>query len=173
MSDTDTNTDVKTSESEGKNTDVVTGESATDSNKSGDNKPKTFSQDEVNNIIKQRLAENTSKVKRDLEKQYEGKHVFTEDDLTKLRKDIETSVRTSMALENKRAEYKSKGLTDAQLEAVQVEKPEDFDKRVEELFGALLKKDAPNINPGNPKKDVSELEDTNNYLRQGLKRRRV
>lgn len=154
----DTNVDTE-SDVQSKNEVDTKGESDNqkDSKNTGDKKTeKMLTQAEFDKALRERIAENTKKVKRDIEKSYEGKHVFSEDDLAKLRKDIESEVRTQVALESKRAEYKAKGLTDEQLDAVSVDKPEEYDKRVEALFGALLKKDAPLLRGGSKSNDDSE-----------------
>lgn len=166
------NTNADTTPDEQGNNDVSTAGSA---NTSGaeKNDDKRFTQEDINKIIKQKQAEWSTKYKKDFEKQLEGKHVLADDDLTKLRTDWETEYKAKAAIDIKKAEYKAKGLTDEQLAVVPGDTADDFAKHVEKIFGTLLKKQAPQINPGNPKQDVTENEDTNTWLRQGLKRRKV
>lgn len=171
----DTNEIQDTSEVEGKNTELSTGASNLDTSK--DNKQeKTLTQSEVNEIVKRAKADAERAAKSKFEKGLEGKVVLTEDERNQLRSDVEKEVRTQIALETKRNEYKAKGLTDAQLDVIKVEKAEDFDKAVTDLFGALLKKDAPLLSGG--KKDSTDSETDpnkalNDKLRSGLTRRKV
>ncbi len=173
MTEPDTNVDVNTSESDGKNTDVAKG------NEQDIKKPetKTFTQDEVNQFVKQRLAENTTKTKKDVEKLYEGKLVLTEDELTaKLNTHADTVIETykrEAAVATKRNEYKQRGLTDTQLDTITVDDIKDYDKRVNELFGALLKKEPPVLNGGSTSNNdvqTSPNQSLNDWLRADLEK---
>jgi len=147
MAENETEQIQDTSEGEGKNTESNTGAENTDNSKQN-SQEKTLTQTEVNEIVKRAKADAERAAKSKFEKGLEGKSILTEEEKQKLITDIETEVRTKIAMENKRAEYKAKGLSDVQLDAIQVDKPEDFDKRVSDLYGALLKKDAPVLNGG-------------------------
>lgn len=145
----------------------------TDSGK--DNQEKTFTQKEVNAILKRAKLDTEKEIKVKLEKNLEGKTVLTDDDLEALKKEWRKEAEKDAALNNKRNEYKSRGLTDAQLAVIQVEKPEDFDAKVKELYGPLLKKEVPVLNSGKPKSDSEDNENKtlNDKLRAGLKRRKI
>ena len=140
-----------------------------DTNKNVSNE-KMLPQSEVDKIVARARSEGKDAGKKDALKAYEGKHVLTDDDLSKMKTDWENEYKTKIALDAKRTEYKSKGLTDAQLDAVmsQVEKPEDVDAKVELLFGALLKKTAPVINTGNTNTGDTKDESPNATLNQWL-----
>ena len=140
-----------------------------DTNKNVSNE-KMLPQSEVDKIVARARSEGKDAGKKDALKAYEGKHVLTDDDLSKMKADWESEYKTKIALDAKRTEYKSKGLTDAQLDAVmsQVEKPEDVDAKVELLFGALLKKTAPVINTGNTNTGDTKDESPNATLNQWL-----
>lgn len=150
------------------NTNDKSDNTGSDTDNTQKNQEKTLTQTEVNSLLKHKQAEWRTKYLKEFEKTLEGKQVLSDDELKKLRTDIETNVKQSIALETKRAEYKAKGLSDVQLDTVQVDKIEDYEKRVNELFGALLKKDAPVLNGGNSNKD-SDSNDTNRALNEKLR----
>lgn len=151
------------SEEQSKNDVESTGADTTDNSKDKSQEEKKLTQSEVNEIVKRAKADAERAAKSKFEKGLEGKSVLTEDDVNKLRKDIETEVRTKIAMENKRAEYKAKGLSDVQLDTVQVEDIKDYDKRVNELFGVLLTKDAPVLNGG---KNNDESNGSSSFLQR-------
>jgi hypothetical protein len=161
-----------TSEDEGKNTELSTGDGTDTSNK---NQEKTLTQTEVNAILKRAKLDAEKSAKTKFEKNLEGKTVLSDDDLKTLKSEWEKEYSVKAQIQNKRAEYKTKGLSDVQLDAISVEKPEDYDKRVSELYGALLKKDAPILTGGNSGKDTdsNDISRLNEKLRQGLTRRKI
>ncbi len=162
-----------TSEVEGKNTTGNTGDGTDTSNQKS--QEKTLTQTEVNAILKRAKldAEKDAKVK--FEKNLEGKTVLSDDDLKTLKSEWEKEYSVKAQIQSKRAEYKAKGLTDIQLDAISVDKPDDYDKRVTDLYGALLKKDAPVLNGGNSNKDNSSDANRtlNEKLKAGLTRRKI
>lgn len=172
MSDQDTK-DTLEQDEPGQNDSVSEGQGGTADADKNKQEEKKFTQAELNEIVKRakRDAENAAKTKWD--KTLEGKHIFTEEDLTKLRGDWETDYKTQSAIAIKRAEFKGKGLTDEQLDVIPGDSADDYAKNAERLFGSLLKKQAPVINSGsNQKHDVSENEDTDAWLKRNIKRRK-
>lgn len=135
---------------------------------------KKYSDKDYNDFVKRKTAELSTKLEEKHKKSLEGKHILTEDDLSKMRETWKSEYDKEIALNNKRADYKAKGLTDAQLDAVSVDNIEDYDKRVNELFGAILKKEAPVLNGGTKEKDNNQPEnaDINAWLQQDLEKTR-
>lgn len=134
---------------------------------------KTFTQDELNNIIKQKQAEWKSKYKTEFEKTLEGKLVLTEEDRDKLVKDAVTTALKERDLQHVKSTIKTEyKLSDEQLAVLDGSDEKELRKHAETLFGAMKKKEAPVLKTGGEQREVDENEDLNTRLRKGITRRK-
>jgi hypothetical protein len=116
---------------------------------------KTFTQDQVNEIVKARLAEERTKLTSKFEKDLETKIAEA---ASAREKAFETQVadRVKAALaerdlaDTRRAIQSEYGLTDVQLARLTGETPDDLKADAETLFGALKQRKPPVLNPGAP-----------------------
>lgn len=147
MADT-TETTAQTSEGEGVNTAAVEG-SATQAA----TEVRTFTQDEVNEIVSKRLNEERGKLRAKLDKDLETKLAEA---AAEREKSLEATIteRVNAALNAKaldatrselRAEY---GLSDAQLERLTGSTPEELKTDAETLFGSLKQRKPPVLHTG-------------------------
>lgn len=136
-----------------KSVDAGIGDKEKDSNQNNKVEEKKYSDKDYNDFVKRKTAELSSKAEEKHKKSLEGKLILTQEELdaktAEIAKNAVEAYKKESALAAKRESYKAKGLTDAQLDAISVDKVEDYDKRVTELFGALLKKEPPVLHSNN------------------------
>jgi hypothetical protein len=141
-------TTVTETERTGENTDVTTGNGDT-ATPNTDKQEKMLPQTEVNKLIAKARSEGRDSGRQALLKEYEGKHVFTDEERDAFVKAaIDTALKERDLVDVKRAIQTEYGLTDAQLAKLGGDDEKSLRADAETTFGVLKQKKAPIVNPG-------------------------
>lgn len=135
---------------------------------------KMLSQSEVNKLVAKARQEGRDSGKLTALKDFEGKHVLTEDELdTRLKAAVDIALKERDLADVKRAIQSEYGLTDAQLSKLNGDDEKSLRSDAETTFGALKQKKAPDIKTGNVQSDKEEIstpnKDLNDWLKAGIK----
>lgn len=181
MSENITNDNINTSESDGKNTDESTGAvkdtDKTPSSTSDANDGKTFTQADLDRILKERLVEEKKRADKAYEKKLSDALAAKEAELStaldNARKDAIKEYEETQKLNGIKNTLKVEyGLNDAQVDRLTGIDEKSLREDAETLFGAFKKKSAPDINAGKQStvKDNEVLDPMQAAIRRGLDR---
>jgi len=135
---------------------------------------KTFTQADVNNIIKQKQAEWKTKYKAEFDKTLQGKHVLTEDELDARLKDAVTATLNEESLKSTRAQLQTEyGLSEYQISKLEGDDEKSLRADAEKTYGKP-KKEAPVLNGGKVSDDgePSKNASLNQWLRDTMPKTR-
>lgn len=167
MSDTTTNDVTAPDNGQGKNDETSKG---TDTN--SQKVPPTFTQEDMDRVIRQKQAEWKAKYQKEFEKTIEGKRVLTEDEIEKEFATRLESYKAEQALQTVKASIKTEyGLTEAQLERLAGANEKELRADAEKIYGVLKQKQAPKLTPGGTPQSTEANKELNDYLRSTLRNR--
>lgn len=167
-------TNVDTAPVEQGNTDVETeGKGETEQPKP-EAQEKMLPQSEVNKLIAAARKEGRESGKKEALKDYEGKHVLTEDDLSTIKTEAAQSALKHKELETVRKEIVATyGVSEAFAARLEGDNTKALWDDAKSILGEPKKKPAPILNPGATPSDDSSIDEATRAILRGLEKVRT